>query len=463
MTTSATPYQVLARKYRPQSFADVLGQEAVVTTLKNAIKNNRLAHAYLFCGARGTGKTTLARLLAKRLNCQSPTPEGEPCNQCSSCKEVAHGNSLNVLEIDGASNRGIDDIRQINETVSYAASSGGYKIYIIDEVHMLTKEAFNALLKTLEEPPPQVKFLFATTEPQKLPLTILSRCQRFNLQRIPTQTIIKKLRRIATEMSIEVSDEVLYLIANLSEGCLRDAESLFDQVISFHDGAISIESTSAILGVAPMAYLFELDAATKAGNLTKAFEIAKNLLSEGKDLLHFINMLTEHFRNILLLQLAGASAPSLSFPDGVKKQYIEAATIYNQEQCACLLDYLAGAHEQIKNSPSQQVALEMILMHVIRSRYRLPIETLVRRLSDLEQKIRAQPAAPPLNSQEAIKPQAPNSETQAKPAPIAAKAPAEQAVEAKLPVQKKTNLYDTLLQFAAVELEGTLKKQVKEI
>src|SRR3984957_4201366 len=233
---SMPEYQVLARKYRPQSFQEVLGQEAIITTLKNAIKNNRLAHAYLFCGSRGTGKTTLARIFAKALNCQRPTEDLEPCNVCESCKEITSGSSLDVLEIDGASHRGIDDVRQINDTVGYSCASGKYKIYIIDEVHMLTKEAFNALLKTLEEPPPKVKFFFATTEPHKIPATILSRCQRFNLRRISPSLIVQKLQRIAQDVKAEIDPEALHLIANMADGALRDAESLLDQVLSFTEG-----------------------------------------------------------------------------------------------------------------------------------------------------------------------------------------------------------------------------------
>ena len=210
-------YQVIARKYRPQTFADVLGQSPIVTTLKNAIKKNRLAHAYLFCGSRGTGKTTLARVFAKALNCLQPTQDGEPCNQCTSCRGIVSGSSMDVLEIDGASNRGIEDIRQINETVGYATSSGKYKIYIIDEVHMLTKEAFNALLKTLEEPPAKVLFFFATTEPHKVLPTILSRCQRFNLSRISPQLIVNKLARIAKDLNAVAEEEALHMIATRAE------------------------------------------------------------------------------------------------------------------------------------------------------------------------------------------------------------------------------------------------------
>ena len=270
-------YQVIARKYRPQTFQEVLGQDAIVTTLKNAIRNQRLAHAYLLCGSRGTGKTTLARVFAKALNCQAPTADGEPCGLCSSCKEIATGHSLDVLEIDGASHRGIDDIRRINETVGYASSSGRYKIYIIDEVHMLTKEAFNALLKTLEEPPPRVIFLFATTEPHKVLPTVLSRCQRFNLNRIPITTIVSKLRRIAQEQNIDVEEEALHLLARRADGGLRDAESLFDQIIAFNEGAITTTTVAHVFGMMPKETLFALDLAGKEGRLSAAFDIAHNL------------------------------------------------------------------------------------------------------------------------------------------------------------------------------------------
>jgi len=280
-------YQVIARKFRPQSFKDVFGQDAIVTTLRNAMKSKRLAQAYLFCGSRGTGKTTLARLLAKALNCQHPLPDQEPCNQCSSCREIISGMSLDVLEIDGASHRGIEDIRQINDAVGYA-SSGNYKVYIIDEVHMLTKEAFNALLKTLEEPPSKVKFFFATTEPHKVPPTILSRCQRFNLNRIPQTLIVKKLRHIAQQLGVQVDEDALHFLAQRAEGGLRDAESLFDQILAFEKGCVTVDSVTATLGLMPREIYFEIDQAGKEGQFVKAFEIADRVFSEGKDLSFFI-------------------------------------------------------------------------------------------------------------------------------------------------------------------------------
>lgn len=388
-------YQVLARKYRPRSFSEVLGQEAIVTTLKNAIKFKRLAHAYLFCGSRGTGKTTLARVFAKALNCQAPTADGEPCSACSSCREIAAGNSLDVLEIDGASHRGIDDIRQINETVGYAASSGKYKIYIIDEVHMLTKEAFNALLKTLEEPPPKVMFLFATTEPHKVLPTILSRCQRFNLSRISIEKIIEKLRRIAIEMKVEVEDEALRLLAQRADGGLRDAESLFDQIIAFHEGSITAKTISDVLGIVSRDTLFTLDHAGKEGRLSVAFDIAHKIFTEGKDLVHFVDSLTEHFRTLLLVKLAGQNTPLLLISEGDKARYEISSSLYTQEQCLTILDFLIEAQGQIRFQSSGRIAIEAILLRIMRTHQRLPVEFLVRRLAELEQAVGNAPPQPP--------------------------------------------------------------------
>jgi DNA polymerase-3 subunit gamma/tau len=512
-------YQVLARKYRPQSFDEVLGQPAIVTTLKNAIKMGRLAHAYLFCGSRGTGKTTLARVFAKALNCQNPTENYEPCNQCSSCKEIAAGNSLDVLEIDGASHRGIDDIRQINETVGYSSSSGKYKIYIIDEVHMLTKEAFNALLKTLEEPPAKVLFIFATTEPHKVLPTILSRCQRFNLSRIPLENIIAKLGRIAKDMNVTIDEEALHLLARRADGGLRDAESLFDQIIAFHEGIITTEIVADVLGIMPNDSMFILDQAGKEGNLSVAFEIAHQIFSQGKDIGQFVESITEHFRTLLLIKISGINAPFLMLSESDKPRYEASAKIYGQEQCITILDFLVEAQNQIRFQTSPRIALEAILLRIMRTHQRLPIEFLVRRLAELEQAIQgglstptpakqtvvipsAQQAilpAPPLTTISMAPPPkvvaaAPQAPIQSVPTPRTSSitvdptpTPADLGIKAKpkvaemppmpparpveVPPQKvapavvpaslshKQHRYDTILQFAAVELEGMVQKK----
>jgi DNA polymerase III subunit gamma/tau len=471
-----TEYQVLARKYRPQTFKDVLGQDAIVTTLKNAIKKRRMAHAYLFSGSRGTGKTTLARLFAKALNCEKPTEELEPCNACASCKEITTGISLDVLEIDGASNRGIDDIRQINETVGYSTASGRYKIYIIDEVHMLTKEAFNALLKTLEEPPEKVKFFFATTEPHKVLPTILSRCQRFNLNRIPLAEISGKLKRMAEEQGFSAEEDALRLIASRADGGLRDAESLLDQILSFHDGlSIDSDTAAAILGVMPQDTFFRLDNAAQSGNLAEAFEIAEEVFARGRDLTHFVEMLSEHFRNLLVIKLSGSNSPLLTLSESAREKYEESAKKYRKEQCLELLDHLVKVQQEIRFAPSPRIALEAALLYVIRSVHKIPIEVVVRRLAELENKAASPMAERPAPAKEApLEPSAPKPQPPSPPKaettsvkktekatppnkPKAAPKTPSTPVYKPIPPEKQAR-YDTLLQFAAVELEGTLQK-----
>lgn len=483
-------YQVIARRYRPQLFRDVLGQEAIVVTLKNAIKNLRLAHAYLFCGSRGTGKTTLARIFAKALNCLNPTADFEPCNECSSCKEITSGFSLDVLEIDGASHRGIDDIRQINETVGYATASGKYKIYIIDEVHMLTKEAFNALLKTLEEPPPKVKFFFATTEPHKVPATILSRCQRYNLNRIPIKNIISKLQRIVADSGIPAEEEALRLVAERAEGGLRDAESLLDQICTFQDGTITADSVASILGLVPRETFFALDQAGKEGNFAMAFEVANQIFAQGKDIHQFLEGYTAHFRTILLLKLSGKQTPFLSIPEGDLNKYEMSAKLYTQEQCLLILDILIEAQNQQKFLLSGKIALEAILLRVLRTHHRIPIEILVRRLAELEQKLTGVPseskpantppepyveqpipvkqaprvASPAPIPEEPCKSEASVSATMTEdPTPTKADLGLKEKAAPKTPsqplTQQQQSKYDTLLQFATVELEGTIQRK----
>src|ERR1041384_8104658 len=276
-------YQVIARKYRPQCFGDVVGQEHVTQTLSNAIAANRIAHAYLFCGPRGTGKTTIARIFAKCLNCTGG-PKADFDEEDPRCKEIAEGRSLDVLEIDGASNRGIEEIRELRETVKYVPATSRFKIYIIDEVHMLTKEAFNALLKTLEEPPAHVKFMFATTEPEKVLPTILSRCQRFDLRRIPARLIVEHLKKIAREEKVKIDDEALHAIARGAEGGMRDAESALDQLISFCGNKIVEADVLSMFGLAARQQILTMVGAVLQGQVDVVLRELNDLAQNGKDL-----------------------------------------------------------------------------------------------------------------------------------------------------------------------------------
>lgn len=437
-------YQVLARRYRPSRFSEVIGQEAIITTLKNGIKFHRLAHAYLFAGSRGTGKTTIARLLAKAINCDALSEDLEPCNKCSSCLEIASGHSMDVIEIDGASNRGIDEIRQINETVGYATATGRYKVYIIDEVHMLTKEAFNALLKTLEEPPPRVKFLFATTEPHKVLPTILSRCQRFNLRRLSIESIVQKLQKIADDLKRIVDPEVLQMVASRAEGGLRDAESLFDQLLSFYEGNISVAEASSALGTLPQEVFFKIDQAGKEGNLAIAFEIAHDIFHEGKDLSFFIQMLTQHYRRLLVCKLAGHDSSALDAPNEIAKKLQKSSELYLKEQLLTILELCLEAENTLRQAPSPRIAFEGFLLKILRSHVNIPLDHLVGRLIDLEKRIRQEAVSPPEPvKQVEIPKEIKKEEPKTPPTPLANPSPR----------------YDTIMQFAAVELEGKIIKK----
>ncbi len=511
-------YQNISRKYRPQTFKSIVGQDAIVTTLKNAIKLGKIAPAYLFCGCRGTGKTTFARLFAKALNCQALTEDFEPCNQCPSCLDITQGRSLDVMEIDGASNRGIDDIRQINETVSYASASSKYKIYIIDEVHMLTKEAFNALLKTLEEPPSTVKFFFATTEPHKVLPTITSRCQRYDLHRLTADQIMTKLGQIGADLGATVEKEALQLIAHVAEGGLRDAESLFDQLLCYTNGPLTYDETAKILGISPRSMYFRLDHAVETYNLSFAFELATEVFSSGKDLSAFLDGLIEHYRTILLLKMQLSAASYLHEKD--QKEYAHAATFYTQEHCLYILDYLLHWYKEIHRTPFKRVTLEMIFLHVIRSQKRISLPMLVRRLEEIEGGATAHPiekkveapkpippkvetptpvvpkvevAPPPPKVEAPVQMKMPAHVVQAppkeEPKPIPPKVEAPAPVQMEMPAPKieaaptkeepkpispkveapvqpvehtrsQKTRYDTLLRFAAVELEGSIKKDL---
>lgn len=443
-----TSYQVIPRKYRPQCFKEVVGQESIVQTLKNALKFQRLAQAYLFCGSRGTGKTTLARLFAKALNCQNLGEDFEPCCKCLSCEEIASARSLDVIEIDGASNRGIDDIRQLNETVGYATHSGKYKIYMIDEVHMLTKEAFNALLKTLEEPPKNVKFFFATTEPYKILPTIISRCQRFDLQRIPLEKITDKLGKIAKEMGLEIEESALHQIANLAEGSLRDAESLLDQIICYGQQPITSSTIEQALGIFPRSRFFELDRAIAQNNLSFAFELSQTVFLSGTDFSAFLDALLEHFRQLLLLK---TSNPHLHlFNEQQKIAYLESAKLYTKQQCLYIIDSVLQWQQLLVKSAHKRIYLEMLLIQLMRSAHQITLDNLVKRLIELEGSLDKKETIEPIKP--AAEPTNPvmQSVSQTQPSQVLPKN------EPKKPVHPSK--YDTLVRFAAVELEGTINQ-----
>lgn len=296
-------YLIFARKFRPQTFEEIVGQETITTTLKNAIRQERVPQSFLFSGPRGVGKTSTARILAKALNCKEG-PTEKPCGKCVSCKEIEQGNSMDVLEIDGASNRGIEEIRTLRENVKFKPSAGRYKIYIIDEVHSLTGDAFNALLKTLEEPPAHVKFIFATTESHKVPLTILSRCQRLQFKRISVPEAVEKLEKIIQKEKLKCEKNVLFMIAKATEGALRDAESLLDQLASFSEGKIKEEDVLTLLGLAPEEMYVSVLAAIRGKKGDEIFGLVKKLYEEGTDLAQFAKGLFEVFRHLLVLKTA---------------------------------------------------------------------------------------------------------------------------------------------------------------
>jgi DNA polymerase-3 subunit gamma/tau len=396
-------YLVLARKWRPQSFEDITGQASITRTLQNAIRTKRIAHAYLFTGVRGVGKTTAARILAKALNCErGPTPE--PCNQCSHCDEITNGNSIDVLEIDGASNRGIDEIRQIIENVRYQPATCRFKIYIIDEVHQVTKDAFNALLKTLEEPPPSVKFILATTEPHRLPETILSRCQRFDFRRISLRLIVERLAAIAKEERLKITDGALVLLAREADGSMRDAQSLLEQVLAFAQPAGGDETSEAavdenvlqdILGLAERQTLYEISSAVIRGNAPRCVELVAAVVAEGRDLCRLSRDLLEHFRNLLIVRLSEpkdkrselTNDQLLDLPDQeIQELRIQVADL-SLETLLDYFDFMAAGDEEIGRSANPRFSLETLLVRLATLPKSLPIAPLLERLEKLERKL----------------------------------------------------------------------------
>jgi DNA polymerase-3 subunit gamma/tau len=372
-------YQVLARKYRPQRFSEVIGQEHITTTLRNAIAQGRLHHAYLFTGVRGVGKTTVARILAKALNCENPS-DNEPCGKCSPCTEITASRSLDVQEIDGASNTGVDDVREIRERAKYLPSSGRYKIYIIDEVHMLSTPAFNALLKTLEEPPAHVVFIFATTEAHKIPATILSRCQRYDFRRIPPALSAAALRRIAGEEKVAISDEAIGMIARESTGSLRDAQSLFDQAIAFSGNDISAGSIKSMLGSLDRTLLFEVVGSTIERDVDRALGVLDEIFKTGADLTRFAGDMLELLRHLLVIAECGGERATLDLPADETEMLRTLAAQTGAPELHRMFALWYGVAEAVSRSPFPKMLLEVGLIRLCRVGEVKQVEDVVARL-----------------------------------------------------------------------------------
>ena len=389
-------YRVIARKWRPSVFHDVVAQDHIVRTLQNAIRSDRVVQAYLFCGPRGTGKTTMARLLAKAFNCeQGPTPE--PCGNCGLCNAIADNKSMDVLEIDGASNRGIDEIRQLREEVGFAATRGKRKVYIIDEVHMLTAEAFNALLKTLEEPPPHVVFVLATTEPHRMPETILSRCQRYNFRRISTEAIVGQLRKITEAEEVAAEDEALFLLARKADGALRDAENLLDQAIAYTDGPVSAGAVRDLLGVIPVDVYFELTQAALDSDGASALRAVERVLDGGGDTGEFTQGLLEHVRYLLVARVSdGLAGDDLSPAD--QTRYSEAGARFQEEDLLRMLQAVSDLEARLGRVSNPRFWLELTVMKLVKMAPSQAVDEVMARLDRLEGMLRTGKAAPPATS-----------------------------------------------------------------
>jgi DNA polymerase-3 subunit gamma/tau len=395
-------YLVLARKYRPQSFKDLVGQSHVATTLAHAIEGGRVAHAFLFTGVRGVGKTTSARLLAKCLNClgadgKATGPTAEPCQVCSACKEIATGADIDVQEIDGASYNGVDEVRRLQEGIAFRPARDRYKIYIVDEVHMLSNAAWNAFLKTLEEPPPHVKFIFATTEVHKVPVTILSRCQRYDFKLIPTQTIAKRLAEVLETEKIAAEAPAIAVLAREAAGSRRDAMSLLDQVIAFSGDKLTEEDVARVLGVADRQVLHQLATALVGGDAAGALKVVDQLAQQGFDLPHVSKDVLRHLRNLVVAKVTpGQDLKDLvDLADEELKDVVELAGRADADDLLRLYQGFSKSYDDIVKSGQPRAALEMTLVRLARRPPLLPLDELLARLGELERRLATGASPPP--------------------------------------------------------------------
>jgi len=381
-------YLVLARKYRPQAFDQVIEQVHITRTLTNAISSERVAHAILFSGPRGTGKTTVARILAKAMNCkQGPTPE--PCNSCRSCNEITAGHAADVFEIDGASNNSVDQIRELRENIKYMPAHSPSKIYIIDEVHMLSTAAFNALLKTLEEPPSHVMFMFATTEPQKIPITILSRCQRYHFRRIGLDSLSSHMASLCRKEGFEISEESLGLIAREAGGSMRDALSLLDQLMTCAQGLVTHEQVLDILGVIDRKIIFDLASSILNADIPVVLDLLDDVYDRGHDMKKLYANLLEHFRNLLVVAMGNRVEKLVDLPSGELEQLVTQAKPLSAGILSHIFDMLFKAEPSIRLSPQPKLALEMTLIRLLQAKPALSIDVLIDKLDALRQEVSA--------------------------------------------------------------------------
>lgn len=380
-------YTALYRKFRPQTFEGVVGQEHIVRTLKNQMKTGRVSHAYLFCGTRGTGKTSTAKIFARAINCLHPTEAGEPCNVCAVCQDILEGRSVNVIEIDAASNNSVDNIREIREEVKYPPTQGRFKVYIIDEVHMLSNSAFNALLKTLEEPPAHVIFILATTDPQKVPATILSRVQRFDFRRITTENIALALTGYLAEEGHQATPEAVRYVARLGDGSMRDSLSILDQCLAFFSGEeVTLEKVLDIMGAVDQSVFFDMTEALAQRDAKKAMTLVENMMLSGRDVKQFVTEMLLHLRNLLMAAAIPdpQSVLDLSLEDAERLQ--AAAGVLSPEEMIYLIGKFSDLQSELKYASNERILLEVELMKLCAPWTEKDLTALAARVSELERK-----------------------------------------------------------------------------